>query len=1116
MKNRHFLEKPKILKIVICVAAVILFGVLSGALFPASPVFADYEYNGRDYNIDQDYEIDHGVVRYPFSAVSGEYVTVTAEPDAGYITASLTVLMDDGDNYFQYNEEVPEIAHPDPDTITFRMPNGNVLVVAEFGEYYCQRVFICDMEGGTVESDMNLADYGDTVTLTVRPDNGWTYVPGSLKLSEIDPVSKEEHEISENKIEIIEENVQYSFRIRSSGYLCVRAEFTELTEETKYQVSVDSALENGSLSVDEEWASPGWTVTVTAKPDTNRGFGVKTLSVTDSGGQPIDVTHAGDSKYTFTMPEDDVFVTAVFDMLTHGITLVSEDVNVPEGRSTGCSIDAVGEETTGNHALLTLNMPAGTELARLTAVGDDSGTEYPCTLKDHREESYVYHYVFTMPDEPVTVTAHFTFTRYTIDIGEDFEGTVMVSQGDDEPQPLPYDAVIDETVSLIYNAPEHYDLGTFRYRYPGNGRDMTINTPFTDQGDNVYTVDFTMPKADVTLIAELVPEMAAWSDVKKAIEEGPEKQTVTLYGNVRGGANDKAITIEQGREITLDLNGYTLDRNVTAAASDGYVIRVMSGGTLTIISSDGNHGEMGMITGGNATGFGGGILCEGRVNLNGGSIYDNHAGEGGGVCVNKGEFWMRGGEIENNRADNGAGIHVRNGGSFNGLGGTVKNNFATSVGGGICMHFGNVYIKSMEISGNMAENGGGIGRKTYHSLYVYNSSIKNNTASNEGGGLYVDAGGSTSVDFADTTFSGNKAKAGAGALISWNVSAWFTNVTFEENAADENGGGLLIRENSAEKDRICEVKGCTFRDNTAQTGGGIFLLGEIRLNAGRFRDNQAANGGGIYSKGTLRPEGCEFTGNRADKGGGAVCQGADSSLEAKNSVFDGNAGEESGGAFYMESGDKTYALFQACSVTGNTAETGGGIYTAGKGTLVLEESVMSGNHADAQGGAIYTAKSGLKLILMGVDIRNNIAVKEGGGILAEGTMIGMKGVVTIRNNTSEESAPHYNLCFGADSFVANPGLYNGSYVCISTLSQKEFGEKISRYQLRYFKPDSGSLHLAVDGIKDKVDTPMYASGFGSGSKILILTLIGAAAAAAVLVLRKKKKKEGTKDDEKEA
>ena len=74
------------------------------------------------------------MVRFPYSAVSGEYVTVTAEPDSGYITASLTVLMDDEDHFFQYSEEVPEVAHPDPDTITFRMPNGNVLVVAEFSE----------------------------------------------------------------------------------------------------------------------------------------------------------------------------------------------------------------------------------------------------------------------------------------------------------------------------------------------------------------------------------------------------------------------------------------------------------------------------------------------------------------------------------------------------------------------------------------------------------------------------------------------------------------------------------------------------------------------------------------------------------------------------------------------------------------------------------------------------------------------------------------------------------------------------------------------------------------------------------------------------------------------
>ena len=1086
MENRYFLKKLKTLRAVICIAAALLSGILSAALLSAPPVFADYEYNGRNYYIQRDYEISHGVVYTPDSAVSGEYVTVTAEPDAGYITSSLTVLMDDENHIYQFEEEVPEISHPDPDTIIFRMPNANVMINVEFSTDDRQRVFICDMEGGTVEPDINLAAYGDKVMLTIKPDNGWDYVPDSLKLYEVDPWMKDEHEVPDSNIEMIEENSRYAYTMRSPGAVYVRAEFTEHTEETKYQVSVDGSLENGSLTVDEEWASAGWTVTVTAEPDTRRGYALKTLSVTDSDDQPVAVTDAGSGKYTFTMPEGDVFVTAVFDIPVYGITVISEDVDVPEGRSTNCRIDAPAEETTGIPALLTLNMPVGTELALLTAVGDDTGTEIPCTLRDHRDESYVYYYEFMMPGEPVTVTAHFTFTGYTIDIAEDFEGTVEISAAGAGRQPLPYKAAVDETVNLVYNAPENYDLDVFKYRYlREDGREMTVNAGFSDEGTNVYVIDFTMPGADVTLIAELVPEMSEWHKLQEAIDAGPQKQTITLYGDLRAVPGDKAITISQGQEITLDLNGFTLDRNLALPEADGHAVIVKGGGTLTIQSSDGNKGAMGRISGGNVTENGGGILCQGRVNLYAGSIYDNRAGSGGGgVFVDKGaNFWMYGGEIENNRAGNGAGVHVT-GSHFYGRGGTIKNNFASSIGGGVCMDYGVVSIDSMEISGNTAENGGGIGRIAHYDLSVINSSIKNNTASNGGGGLYVDDGGE-SVSFSDTDFSGNKAKEGAGVLLGSGAEASFTNVTFEANAADENGGG-------------------------------------------------------IYCNGTLRPADCTFTGNRGEKAGGAVYQRADASFEARNCVFEGNAGG-TGGALHLESGDKTNAILQSCTVSGNTAGTGGGIYTAGKGRLVMDNVEMTGNHADIRGGGLFTAKGGLNLILTGVNIRDNNAVREGGGIMAEGTTIGMKGVVTIWDNSTEESAPYWNLCFGAGSFIANPGLIEGSKINISALSKMVFAKKISRYQLRYFTADSGRLDFAADA-SARISTPIFASIFSSGSWILTAVLFGAAgaAAAAVILIRKKKRKkketetetkeetetetndeaeeemkEGTKDDEKE-
>ena len=76
-----------------------------------------------------------------------------------------------------------------------------------------------------------------------------------------------------------------------------------------YSVSV-SSVDNGSVSVSPRNASEGATVTITATPD--EGYELDTLTVTDQDGNNIRLTNAGDGKYTFTMPDSRVTVTATF------------------------------------------------------------------------------------------------------------------------------------------------------------------------------------------------------------------------------------------------------------------------------------------------------------------------------------------------------------------------------------------------------------------------------------------------------------------------------------------------------------------------------------------------------------------------------------------------------------------------------------------------------------------------------------------------------------------------------------------------------------------------------------------------------------------------------------
>ena len=124
---------------------------------------------------------------------------------------------------------------------------------------------------------------------------------------------------------------------------------------------------------------------------------------------------------------------------------------------------------------------------------------------------------------------------------------------------------------------------------------------------------------------------------------------IKLADNVVAGNEDAALIIPEGKTVVLELSGYTINRNLTAAVENGSVI--INNGTLAIM------GE-GVITGGNTTGNGGGVLNNGIFTLYDGEITGNAAAIGGGVYNNGGAqgFWMTGGLIDGNAANSYAAI----------------------------------------------------------------------------------------------------------------------------------------------------------------------------------------------------------------------------------------------------------------------------------------------------------------------------------------------------------------------------------------------------------------------------------------------------------------------------
>ena len=180
-----------------------------------------------------------------------------------------------------------------------------------------------------------------------------------------------------------------------------------------------------------------------------------------------------------------------------------------------------------------------------------------------------------------------------------------------------------------------------------------------------------------------------------------------------GSAFEGAICVPSGHEVTIDLNGCSINRGLEAPIEDGTVIYIENNAVLNLTDTTASSGRCGKITGGNSTNSAGGIQVEagGTLNLWGGSIAENQSGASGGGIVLSGEgskLYMTGGSIEHNTAvSNGGGIAMVDA-SLEIVSGTIAENSASGSGGGIYEQGGSAVLQGAVISANTSVAGGGI------------------------------------------------------------------------------------------------------------------------------------------------------------------------------------------------------------------------------------------------------------------------------------------------------------------------------------------------------------------------------------------------------------------------
>jgi hypothetical protein len=174
-------------------------------------------------------------------------------------------------------------------------------------------------------------------------------------------------------------------------------------------------------------------------------------------------------------------------------------------------------------------------------------------------------------------------------------------------------------------------------------------------------------------------------------------------------------------------------------------------------------------------------------------------------------------------------------------------------------------------------------------------------------------------------------------IYAWalNATLKITNSTIKNNRNTENGGGISLSQSSYPKNNLfgrSTISHCTISFNeTSKNGGGVYLTGPVDCVKNDLSSNKAATGGGLFasSPGANPANGANisensFRQNTAQKGGG-LHSSSNSAIVNKNSFMSNRADSKGGGM--SGSGQITWNIFSY-----NRAKQGSAYHTADSGS----------------------------------------------------------------------------------------------------------------------------------------------------------------------------------------
>lgn len=207
------------------------------------------------------------------------------------------------------------------------------------------------------------------------------------------------------------------------------------------------------------------------------------------------------------------------------------------------------------------------------------------------------------------------------------------------------------------------------------------------------------------------------------------------------------------------------------------------------------------------------------------------------------------------------------------------------------------------------------------------------------------------------------------------------------------------------------ISGLTISHGAASTGAGIVDYDEnLTLDNVVLRDNKStSDGGGLWADGfnmTLTIRNSVITGNTSGQdGGGIYVEDTGGTLLIQNSTISNNQAARHGGGIYFYDPDHDITI-EGSTISGNVAgQRGGGIYLynidGSTNTFTIRNSSITGNRAQS-GGGIYLDQTDYPVIIENTTISGNTATADGGGLNARNSSSGGLSLVnvTLADNTA--------------------------------------------------------------------------------------------------------------------